>query len=286
MPRGLNVYNNAALQGRLWTPALERVRVRAWYDASDFSTLSVASGAATQWRDKSAYGNHLAPSNTGPAFSPTGLRGGPALTWDGLTGTSAKGLTRASSVTGFAASDVITVHGVAQCNSTPSTNAVSIIHFNLATITADDWAQTTIVGTQLDRQGTNSAITTYIDPTGDLSITPISLNTPFVFSQKVTATTWQNGVNGTLTAASAITLPTGGTVGRIAVGYPVQDGAPSSYRSWTGPIPELIVWAGVIADYQRQRNEGYLAWKWKHLGLLDMLSGVHPFKNRPPLIGD
>jgi hypothetical protein len=36
-------------------------------------------------------------------------------------------------------------------------------------------------------------------------------------------------------------------------------------------------------DRRRQTVEGYLAWKW---GLVANLPAAHPFKNRPPLIGD
>jgi len=33
----------------------------------------------------------------------------------------------------------------------------------------------------------------------------------------------------------------------------------------------------------RLRMEGYFAWRWD---LLDRLLASHPFRNRPPLIGD
>jgi hypothetical protein len=54
---------------------------------------------------------------------------------------------------------------------------------------------------------------------------------------------------------------------------------------WT----DVIVIRGTIGDYMRQLVEGYLAWSCSQYGdtsLISNLISTHPFKNRPPLIGD
>ena len=52
-------------------------------------------------------------------------------------------------------------------------------------------------------------------------------------------------------------------------------------RSWYGPIGEVVALTGVLSDENRQKLEGYLAWKW---GLEASLPAEHPYKNAPPTV--
>jgi hypothetical protein len=52
-------------------------------------------------------------------------------------------------------------------------------------------------------------------------------------------------------------------------------------RGWRGKISEVFAIDYVPSVAERNRAEGYLAWKW---GIA--LNASHPFVNRPPLIGD
>jgi hypothetical protein len=51
----------------------------------------------------------------------------------------------------------------------------------------------------------------------------------------------------------------------------------------TGYIAEIVILSSVATNAVRERIEGYLAWKW---GLRSALIAAHPYRNRPPLIGD
>jgi hypothetical protein len=51
----------------------------------------------------------------------------------------------------------------------------------------------------------------------------------------------------------------------------------------TGHIAENIMIPRSCSVYELSLLEGYLAWKW---GLQDRLIATHPFRNRPPIIGD
>ena len=64
MARGRNIYDEAKLQGRLWTPLAIMPNVHAWYDASDQSTLTVTSGVVDAIADKSGNGNNLSKSGS------------------------------------------------------------------------------------------------------------------------------------------------------------------------------------------------------------------------------
>jgi hypothetical protein len=50
-----------------------------------------------------------------------------------------------------------------------------------------------------------------------------------------------------------------------------------------GYIAEIVVLNSIANNIVRQQIEGYLAHKW---GLQNSLVASHPFRNRPPLIGD
>ncbi|MFN8994753.1 MAG: hypothetical protein ACK5X3_13970, partial [Pseudomonadota bacterium] len=84
MPRGVSFYDEALIQGRLWTPALERPAV--WLDAADLSTITIATGVS-QWRDKSGNGANATQATAAnqPAYSNTGFFGLPGITFDGLS---------------------------------------------------------------------------------------------------------------------------------------------------------------------------------------------------------
>jgi len=82
MPRGVNQYDEAQLQGLLWTPDL--VRPALWLDAADASTVSVATGVS-EWRDKSGNGRHFTQTTTAnqPAYNQNGINGLSSISFDG-----------------------------------------------------------------------------------------------------------------------------------------------------------------------------------------------------------
>jgi hypothetical protein len=50
-------------------------------------------------------------------------------------------------------------------------------------------------------------------------------------------------------------------------------------RYWTGDIAEMLVYNSALSDADRQKVEGYLAWKW---GLQASLPVGHPYTSAPP----
>jgi hypothetical protein len=49
--------------------------------------------------------------------------------------------------------------------------------------------------------------------------------------------------------------------------------------TFLGDYCELIIYKGLLSDPDRQKVEGYLAWKWGTVSSLDI---NHPYKNNPP----
>lgn len=58
-------------------------------------------------------------------------------------------------------------------------------------------------------------------------------------------------------------------------------GANGAYsgQPWYGDIGEILVYNSYLADVDRQKIEGYLAWKW---GIQGQLPSGHPYKNASP----
>jgi hypothetical protein len=48
-----------------------------------------------------------------------------------------------------------------------------------------------------------------------------------------------------------------------------------------GFISEMVATSALLSTADRQRLEGYLAWKW---GLQANLPAGHPFRNNPPTV--
>jgi hypothetical protein len=59
----------------------------------------------------------------------------------------------------------------------------------------------------------------------------------------------------------------------------LQIGTWSNGQHWQGYAAEIIVYTGSVSDTERQKVEGYLAWKW---GLQSMLPSTHPYKSSGP----
>lgn len=84
------------------------------------------------------------------------------------------------------------------------------------------------------------------------------------------STVW---LNGTSTTAAVDPAFTSGVVRMFDAGG----------EFGIGKFFEAVVISGVLPLSARLRLDGYLAWKW---GAQHWMAASHPFKNRPPLIGD
>jgi hypothetical protein len=107
-----------------------------------------------------------------------------------------------------------------------------------------------------------------------------SIATPFaVYGETFgsgTAVLYSNGTQaGTASSGQVFTNSTGLYLGARMVG-----GSVGNYL--TGVIAEVILYNRPLTASERQKIEGYLAWKW---GLTGSLPSTHPFKNYRPING-
>jgi hypothetical protein len=266
MPRGTDRYDEARLQGRLWTPQLERPNLGIWYDAADLSTVSIATGVS-ELRDKSGNARHAtqAAGVTQPEYETNGS-------------------VFRHSVLNF------TQIGSGQALEVPNLSATGWSSLESLYVWANYFdpggGAATQFGAPLGRWSTdavNGDLEPYVDGTiyhgfGSTARKTVgnptpSLTLPRISGMRSAANDWRYFLDGTLffaTATNTVGLPTAPRLGF------------STTAGCTCRIGELLLFNSSLTDLRRQRAEGYLAWKW---GLVANLPGSHPYKNRPPLIG-
>lgn len=281
MPRGADAYDEARLQGGLFTPDV--LRPIGWFDADDISTISVATGVSS-WRNKGTVGGSVS-QGTG-ASQPSFLRSGwngirNVLSFDGVNDVLFSNTTTLSWGQNQSGSFFIVYDG----GSIPSTAAVIMeCATSTGSLNKDIMIFSETPSSAVTIFGTGSAA----DSGAWLTISGRLLSTnPELLNGEIVSTGAQTGnkffrSNGTLIGSAAYALKAvagnrftlgaqgNGSTGTIGAFYP-------------GLLAEVIIFNYAVNDKQRQAVEGYLMWKW---GLRSSFSTSHPYINRPPLIGD
>jgi hypothetical protein len=272
MPRGVNKYDEARLQGRLWTPTLSRPAL--WFDAADASTITVSTGIS-EWRDKSGNGRHISQSTSAfqPIYSQTLINSLPAVVFDG----SNDYLSTTSFPTSFTE---LYIYVIAKWqtigNSTTTIQAlVDNNHLSdpLRGFVAQD--RPDLVNRPLTFEHLPNSTAGAIDntTTGNNTWRIIGLEA----SSGVSDSFYRDGELIQTTANTGVfNIQSQLNIGAWYTGT-VYD------RYLGGQIAEIVIMTNSQSGQIRQLHEGYLAWKW---GLTGNLSASHPFKNRPPVIGD
>jgi hypothetical protein len=281
MPRGLSPYASARIQSRLWTPALARQYRGAWYRFTDPSCLTISGGNVTGARD--LFGVHdLTAATSGANLSyDVGLGEMaryrmPTFPAGGASGAYLK----ATLSSGQALYNATAIQVVALCRTASSTRK------GLCTVRSNhsaDFSSWSGSFADFAQRGTDSFLTGYAQV---ISI-GYSTNTWFIWSAQV-------GINGflhevfrndamTATASSNRGSNVGTTAGtRMNIG--AADVLQSSAEYLNGQIAEMVIFAGAgVNNHLRRKAAGSIA--WGH-GMQHLLPAAHPFRNRPPLIGD
>ena len=245
--------------GGSWTPA--EISPCAWYDAADGSTLTASGGAVSQWRDKSGNTNHLMQviSNPPPTIGTAAI--------NGLNGV-------------VFASNIMTTAGN-PFGATVRDALVMIVHkfykvqygvlFSLtgSSVNANRW--------QANVPAPNGLVN--FDCGGVATSNRVSAT----FGGSAGATV-MSGFHGSVSDNVQTYYKDGAVLCEDASGHAVATvggmllgGIDTSYHGTT--IGEALMINGTISSTNRQRLEGYLAWKW---GMQGNLPANHPYKTQAP----
>ena len=222
-----------------------------WLDAADPTTVVQSGTSVTQWTDKSGQGRNGTLFNANaPSYSSNGIN---------FTGTQAFSTSLTASST--------TESGFIVCRFTNFTGNPTL----LGCINGQNGRQF--------RAGGDGTIQTIKQNVAAVlfSGSTLSSNTTYLLEFVNNGTTLTHYLTGaTYASGSSVAYDAGLTTG---VGGRLQAGVGGLVETLTGVINEVVVFNAALADGQRQRIEGYLAWKW---GLQGSLPANHPWKLFPP----
>lgn len=251
----------------LWTPA--SISTQAWFDAWDLPTIVQATtgGLVSQWTDKSTNNKHFLQAAAGnqPTTGVETISGINALGFNG----SAYFMRMGSNPFGASIS-----------------NAALFIVLNIKTIATSTLFSLTGSTTGANRWQSHcpwTGPTVYFDCGGSSGANRLSYASGWsanrlVIMGYICSTTnsiqqiWENGVSKASDA-------TGHTVNTVS--YPIIGATGTGTEFDACAVGEMIIINGTVTTANRQKIEGYLAWKWALVGNLD---AGHPYKLNPPRV--
>jgi hypothetical protein len=258
MPRGVSRYDEARLQGRLWTP--DRGIIRSGLNLDAQRNITVVSGAVSQWDDSDRLWSFTqGTAGLRPAYQETGWNNTPSV--------------------GFTAA---TQRLVGTASFTPLVTTAAFTAFTVINQTATGWFFEHGPTTPTARTGlVVIGADLYAVLNGQVSITPIATNTNYVICWRFDGSASTKSivrVNGALATSGAITATATTSTGALFVGFGPDP------NTFTGRMRDLLILPYAASDRQIELVEGYLYWKDGRL--IQTPPASHPFRNRPPLIGD
>ena len=276
----ITVQRRQVVAAQLWTPAL-LPSLALWLDASDLSTISIATGVS-QWKDKSGNERHFAQATAAsqPLYQQAGLNGRPCIenaSGDTLTiGSSGLGRNVAAITCAIVGSHPAGIaFAVNAAEISISTASASLARFS-TTPNPSSTNKYSFNGRRLDAD----SLTYFPSSTDSLS----NRGNPWIrVAQRVYSSAvgnhWTNGIQD-------MTALAGGTPGNTSntnslVGSIFASGPPNGTK-----LSEIVLTHSQLTQQEREALEGYLAWSPYWSGDGGILPALHPFKNRPPLIGD
>ena len=243
------------VEAKTWQPSDGPKIPAGWWDASDYNTITIATGVS-QWDDKSG--------NSRTLIQATAVNQPKYLT------------------------NAINGYSVLQFTNTASyyiqnTNSFHIeMIFFVATANTNGMANiATLMGNGNDNANIRrNNVTSFYRGLGQAQDA-----NDFVYPQSI------QYINGIFTNLFIHTIPhiysgqlgTGVNGGGNVTNYTIGRASSSLGRYWNGYVGEVILYSTTLTTFERQKVEGYLAWKW---GLQSSLPVDHPYYLSAPTYHD
>lgn len=244
----------------MWTPAALGANLGNWYDAADAGTFTLSGTSITQWNDKSGNNRHATQSVAAnkPTYTANSLNGQAVVTFDGSNDSFSvpafTGSRIQSTLVVFKTSNAaLNQHILDESNSLAYGGGLYVRIVN--TGKCRYWAQDAnpVTDTTTSLTAGDYCILGGVEATSSRSI---------IF-------------NGTV-ETTVVPSFTARTTANPSIGTSVLFGLP-----FVGSIAEIIIVNTNLSTLNRQKTEGYLAWKW---GLTSKLPVGHPYKTVPPIV--
>ena len=235
-----------------WTPA-QLPSLALWLDAEDTASITLNGGNVSQWNDKSGNARHATQAtaaNQPEYIASTAVLGGkPSVgatetTGYGLVGTITPSFAAREWLFVTAYLDVVTAlfpDGFVFPTLLSGPDSFGAQRAGMGAPASAAWSTSSMWVALPYRNGAETTSTTALP----MPATLLRFEGPNTVTQ-----TWAIGFNRT-----------------------------ASGRAWRGPIGEVIAVGATLSTADRQKAEGYLAWKW---GLTANLPADHPYKSTPP----
>ncbi len=266
----------------LWTPS--QLTSEVWYDAADATTITLNGSNVSQWNDKSGNNRNAIQATTSsqPLFVNNVSNGLPALQTDGgdtLVIGNRLGLFQN-------VGDATMVIVVKYTTATYLTNSTSVFvstgtsafssRFNLSPSPSTDTTRLGILGRRNDADAVAilNSTTTRASVLNSVTIQIGNANYSSALANHFT--------NGTQDLTNAVFLTVGNTSNTIPLTAELfgVSGAFNNLPSGC-QLFEVLMFNSTLSTIDRQKLEGYLAWKW---GTAASLPVGHPYKNSPPYL--
>ncbi len=250
---------------KLWRPT--EISTALWLDAEDTSTITLNGSTVSQWADKSGNARNATQATAAnqPAYSSSNISfvdGSDVLTF---------GSNDASGTFGYGTND-FAILAVVNPTARVSTWGSEILTQHIYAVRADFTFRILPAG-NLGYGGTNAT-------TIATSSATVALNVKSILEVTRTSNTFQLYINGDAdgvgTSADSIGNGAGASIGNV---FNVVLAGDNAFLN--GSISEMLVVPTTLSTTNRQKLEGYLAWRW---GLQSNLPASHPYKNAPPTV--
>jgi hypothetical protein len=268
-----------------WTPADLGASLALWLDADDASTITLNGTNVVQWDDKSGNGRNASQPTASfqPTYLATGFNGKPTLQTDGSDalelgvtslGRNVSGLTCA--LVGLHPVGTVFTSNANELFISSGANSASTrfaVTPNPSTSTINRYG---IAGRRLDADG----YTTVSSSTDSLA----NRGNPWIrvaqraYSDGV-ANHWTDGTQD-MTNEVVGTQGAGNTSDTDPLRTVLFNGVSALPNG--SQLSEIVLTHSTMTTDDRQKLEGYLAWKW---GLTANLPAGHPYKSAPPTTG-
>lgn len=242
--------------------------LKAWWDASNAGSITSSGGTVSQWDDLSGNANHIAQSVSGsrPTTGSVTINSMNALGFDGTD----DDLQKTTGVS-LSSNDGTTILAVRKHNSGTSGG----ILMGLRTLSSNDVCK---MGRDAGNfvaggNGTSNSSSTQASVADSDNTNPILWSATY----KVSPSRREIFKDGTSVATNTTAISSQAAPDAIYVGRMFRaDRAVNLYGNMN--LAEVL-WLSGDGATNRQKCEGYLAWKW---GLVSALDAGHPYKSAPP----